>query len=102
MEGLVSYGINPVRFISSTKKHQSCFLCDSQPFLKNGVFGFQIRMLNNNNKKQFSPLIMAAAVGNTSQLGHFENTLPSKGFAFFHFIISSNIKFLFKFYFFFT
>jgi hypothetical protein len=103
MEGLLSYGINPVRVISSsTKQHQSRFLChNSQPNLKKSVLGFQIRMLND-NKKQFSPLIMAAAVGNTSQLGHFENTLPSKGFAFFHFIISSNIKFLFKFYFFFT
>ncbi|PNX97601.1 phosphoserine phosphatase chloroplastic-like [Trifolium pratense] len=41
-----------------------------------GVLGFQIGMLN--NKKKFSPLIMSAAVGNSSQLGHFENTLPSK------------------------
>jgi hypothetical protein len=100
MEGLVSYGINPVRFISSAKQLQSRFLCDSQPILKKSVLGFQIRMLNNNKKKQFSPLIMAAAVGNTSQLGHFENTLPSKGFALFHFIICSNINFLCNFYFF--
>jgi hypothetical protein len=79
MEGLVSYGINPVRVISTTKQYQSRFLCHSQSNLKKGVLGFQIGMLNN-KKNQFLPLIMSAsAVGNSSQLGHFENTLPSKG-----------------------
>jgi hypothetical protein len=75
MEGLVSYGINPFRLIATTN-HQSRFLSHSQPNLKKGVCGFQIGLFN--NKKHFSPLIMAASVEN-SQLSHFENTLPSKG-----------------------
>lgn len=43
------------------------------------MFGFQIGVVNKNNK--FSPLIMAAATVGNSQVGHFENTVPSKGFA---------------------
>lgn len=78
MEGLVSYGINPIRVTAITKQ-RSRFLLQSQPNLTKGVSGFQIGVVNKNKKKQFSPLIMAAAVGN-SQVGHFENTLPSKGF----------------------
>ncbi|CAL5201807.1 unnamed protein product [Lathyrus oleraceus] len=76
MEGLVSYGINPIR-VTAITKHRSRFLLQSQPNLTKGVSGFQIEVVNKNKKKQFSPLIMAAAVGN-SQVGHFENTLPSK------------------------
>lgn len=75
MEGLVSYGINPIR-VTPISKQRSCFLVQSEPNLIKGVRGIQIGVVNKN--KKFSPLIMAAAVGKT-QVDHFENTLPSKG-----------------------
>lgn len=77
MEGLVSYGINPIR-VTATTKNRSRFLFASHPNLRKDAFGYRIGMLN--KRKQFSPLTMASAasVGN-SQVGHFENTLPSKG-----------------------
>ncbi|XP_058788472.1 phosphoserine phosphatase, chloroplastic-like [Vicia villosa] len=74
MEGLVSYGINPIR-VTPISKQRSCFLVQSEPNLTKSVRGIQIGIVN--KKKKFSPLIMSAAVGNP-QVDHFENTLPSK------------------------
>ncbi|KAL5077963.1 hypothetical protein RYX36_016947 [Vicia faba] len=68
MQGLMSYGINPIRVTPITKQ-RSRFLVQSEPNLTKGVRGFQIGVVN--KKKRFSTLIMAAAVGNS-------NTLPSK------------------------
>lgn len=78
MEALINHGINPIR-VNAISKQRSCFPFESQPNLKKGTFGFQIGVVNKNNK--FSPLIMAAATVGNSQVGHFENTVPSKGFA---------------------
>jgi len=77
MEALINYGINPLR-VNGITKQRSCFLFESDRNLKKGTFGFRRIEVVNKNKK-FSPLIMAAATVGNSQVGHFENTVPSKG-----------------------
>lgn len=79
MEALINHGINPIR-VNGITKQRSCFPFESKPNLKKGTFGFQIGVVNK-KKNKFSPLIMAAATVGNSQVGHFENTVPSKGFA---------------------
>lgn len=78
MEGLVSCGIIPVRVFGVTKQ-RSRFLSASALHLRKGAREFRIGMV----KKQCSPFSVAAAAAASvggSQVGHFENTLPSKGF----------------------
>lgn len=78
MEGLVSCGIIPVRVFGVTKQ-RSRFLSASALHLRKGAREFRIGMV----KKQCSPFFVAAAAAASvggSQVGHFENTLPSKGF----------------------
>lgn len=78
MEGLVSCGIIPVRVFGVTKQ-RSRFLSASALHLRKGAREFRIGMV----KKQCSPFSVAAAAAasvGVSQVGHFENTLPSKGF----------------------
>ena len=77
MEALINHGINPIR-VNGITKQRSCFLFESEPNLIKGVFGFR-RIEVVNKKKKFSPLIMAAATVGNSQVGHFENIIPSKG-----------------------
>lgn len=80
MEGLVSCGINnPVRVFGFTKQRSRFLFASSTPHLKT-VGGFRIGMVLK-KKKQCSPLVVAAAASvGGSQVGQFENTIPSKGF----------------------
>lgn len=71
----MSSGINTVRVFSITN-HQSRFLPSSTLHLRNNsLCGFGIGVEKKN--KQCS--VVAASVGG-SKVGHFENTLPSKGY----------------------
>jgi len=77
MEGLVSSGINTIRVFGVTK-HQSRFLHSSMLHLRsNRVCGTGIGVEEKKKRKQC--FVMAASVGG-SKVGHFENTLPSKGY----------------------
>ena len=78
MEGLVSSGINTIRVFGVTK-HQSRFLPSSTLHLRsNSVYGIGIGIGVEEKKKQ-KCFVVAASVGG-SKVGHFENTLPSKGY----------------------
>ena len=71
----MSSGINTVRVFSITN-HQSRFLPSSTLHLRNNsLCGFGIGVEKKN--KQCS--VVAASVGG-SKVGHFENTLPYKGY----------------------
>ena len=83
----MSSGINPVRVFGG-RKHQSRFLPPSTLHLRrnNSACGIGIGTM-----RQSSPVVVAAASVGASKVGHFENTLPSKGYIYICYSISSSI-----------
>lgn len=74
----MSSGINTIRVFGVTK-HQSRFLPSSTLHLRSDrVCGIGIGVEEKKKKKK-PCFVMAASVGG-SKVGHFENTLPSKGY----------------------
>lgn len=74
---------NPIRVFGFRNQRSRFLFASSTPNLRTGSLAAEFRIgMVLKKKKQCSPIVMAAAAASVggSQIGQFENTLPSKGF----------------------